>query len=120
MQHGYVCYKALLYFLLISTANDDYSATQSSSIVTIDSSTSRVDIAFPIVDDTFYELAENLFAVLSFAPGGGNSMVVLSPNRVQVNILDDDGMVEYFQAYTFQVTCAIIFRYHMSFLKLFY
>ena len=99
MQHGYVCWNALLYFLFISPASDDYSATLSSSTVTIDSSTSTIDITFPIVDDTFYELAENLFAVLSFAPGGGNSMVVLSPNRAQVNILDDDGMVEYFHAY---------------------
>ena len=106
--------------MVISPVSGDYSATLSISTVTIDSSTSTVDITFPIVDDTFYELAESVFVVLSFAPGGGNSMVVLSPNRAQVNILDDDGMVEYFQAYIFQVTCAIIFRYHMSFLKLFY
>ena len=69
--------------------------------MTIDSSTSTVDITFPIVDDTFYELAENLFAELSIPAGGDNSVVVLSPNHAQVNILDDDGMVEYCQAYTF-------------------
>ena len=96
--------------MFISPASDDYSATLSSSTVTIDSSTSTVDITFPIVDDKFYELAENLFAVLSFAPGGVNSMVVLSPNLTQVNILDDDGMVEIFQAYTFQVTCALLLK----------
>ena len=94
MQHGYIDCNALLFMLFLhSPASDDYGATLSSSTVTIDSSTSTVVITFHIVNDTFFELAENLFAVLSFAPGGGNSMVILSPNLAEVNILDDDGMV---------------------------
>ena len=99
--------------MFISPVSDDYSSTLSSSTVTIDSSTSTVYITFCIVDDTFYELAEILFAVLNFAPGGANSMVVLSPNRAQVNILDDDGMFEFFKLThktSFQVTCAITFE----------
>ena len=79
--------------MLISPAFDDYNQSLSSASVTLDSTTSRVDITFSIVDDAFFELAEVLSAVLSFAPGGGNSRVVLSPNLAQVNILDDDGMV---------------------------
>ncbi len=73
-------------------APDDYSSSLSDLSVTLRKAKRIVNISFPIINDAIFERTENMFAEFRITSQIGSAQVILNPSRVQINILDDDGV----------------------------
>lgn len=72
-------------------APDDYSSSLSGLSVTLRKANRIVNISFPIINDAIFERTENMFAEFRITSQIGSAQVILT-SRVQINILDDDGV----------------------------
>ena len=73
----------LVYYLICSVAPTDYAGTTEDLI--FDGSTDRNCVIVAITDDDILEDTENFFGTLTTT----DSSVTLTPDRAQVNILED-------------------------------
>lgn len=88
LYHFYVPLKLLYHF--ISVSSDYRSDFSNGGKIVLNADNPTVNVSFTIVDDSIFELSENLSASLTFS-NTAHPRVVLSPASVEIIILGDDG-----------------------------